>query len=131
MVREMPIHSNWGTHQQYKEIGLWVKEHHGSDTIRLEGGEIGTLSYYCNCHLLDRFSDRGWLQEYIAKHNSTSGLISNLLRINFAFYSAPQFSDDVYILKVYANKPGNDIRVIKDWVISTRWLNHALVVLGH
>ena len=131
VVREMPIHSNWGTHQQYKDIGLWLKEHQGSDTIRLEGGEIGTLSYYCDCRLLDRFSDRGWLQEYIAKHNSTSGLISNLLRINFAFYSASQFSNDVYILKVYANKPGNDIRVIKDWVISTRWLDHALVVLSH
>lgn len=129
-VREMPIHSNWGTHAQYKAIGSWLKENHSTDTIRLEGGEIGTLSYYCDCHLLDRFSDRGWLRDYITEHSSGSGVMSTLLRTNFAFYSGPKFPANGYILKVYANEPGTDIEVSKSWEISTRWLPHALVVLG-
>ncbi len=35
VVHEMPIHSNWGTLEQYKEIGLWLKANHREDTILL------------------------------------------------------------------------------------------------
>ena len=32
-VKEMPIHTNWATHEQYKEIGEWLKNHDNGGTI--------------------------------------------------------------------------------------------------
>ncbi|HSL44833.1 MAG TPA: hypothetical protein VK897_15460 [Anaerolineales bacterium] len=128
VVREMPIHSNWATHEQYKQIGLWLKENEAGHTIQLQGSEIGTLSYYCDCRLLDRFSDRSWLKDYMIEH-SNSGIMSTLLEINFAFYSKPAFPWDGYILKAYATTPGIDGEAIKEWEISTKWIGRARVIL--
>ena len=130
MVREMPIHSNWGTQAQYREIGLWLNERHGTDTIRLVAGEIGTLAYYCDCRLLDRFSDRRWLQEQIDERISHPGIVSTLWRINFAFYSPPEFSADDYVLRAYFAEPGRNAGILKEWRTSTRWIKDGYLLLS-
>jgi len=113
VVHEMPIHSNWGTLEQYKEIGLWLKENHREDTMLLIGGEIGTLTYYCDCHLLDRFSDRRWLRDYISKHNSQAGMRSAFTTLNFAFYSYPNFPAENFKLRAYSAQPNINIERIR------------------
>jgi hypothetical protein len=130
LVREMPIHSNWATHEQYQEIGLWLKDNYEGDPIRLEGGEIGTLAYYCDCRLLDRFSDRSWLKAYIAEHDSSPGLMSTLLKINFAFYEEPGLPSPLYFLRAYFRDPNIDTEFIKEWQTSTQWIPHGFLLLS-
>lgn len=130
MVREMPIHSNWGTHEQYREIGLWLNERHGTGTIRLVAGEIGTLAYYCDCRLLDRFSDRRWLQDQIKDRVSHPGIVTTLWRINFAFYSPPEFPPDDYVLRAYFAEPVPDVEAIMKWRTSTTWIEDGYLLLS-
>jgi hypothetical protein len=130
VVREMPIHSNWGTRDQYEAIGLWLKEHYGRSTLRLVGGEIGSLAYYCDCRLLDRFSDRGWLPARIAEHVSRPGLAALLWRVNFAFFSAPQSPPDDYVLRAFFAEPNMDLDIIQEWETSTRWIPRGFLVLS-
>lgn len=129
-VKEVPIHSNWATHEQYKAIGLWLKEEYGGETIRLVAGEIGTMAYYCDCRLLDRFSDRGWMQDYIVSLSSDSGITPVLYRINFMFYSAPKFPPDTYVLRAYTGEPDNQFEVIKKMQTSTKWIPQGFVILN-
>jgi hypothetical protein len=130
VVHEMPIHSNWGTLEQYKAIGMWLKDNHPSDTILLVGGEIGTLAYYCDCHLLDRFSDRRWLRDYISEHNSQTRMRSAFIRLNFSFYSYPDFPEENYRLRAYSAQPNIDIGRIKEWKTSTKWVPDGLLILS-
>lgn len=130
VVREMPIHSNWGTHEQYRQVGLWLNEHHGTDTIRLVAGEIGTLAYYCDCRLLDRFSDRRWLRDHIDERVSRPGIISTLWRLNFAFYSPPDFPTDNYVLRAYFAEPDRNVEIIKEWRTSTTWIEEGFLLLS-
>lgn len=130
IVREMPIHSNWGTHNQYKEIGLWLKEHHEADTMRLVAGEIGTLTYYCDCRLLDVFSDRSWLKEYITRRTSPAGFVPALLKANFAFYSRPQYPPEAYVLRAFSGEPNVEVEAINEWETSTTWIPHGFLILS-
>jgi hypothetical protein len=126
-IREMPIHSNWATAESYKEIGLWLKSEAGGRSIRLEVGEIGTLAYYCDCYLLDEFSDRSWLEDEIPAH--ASRLKEFLYRINFMFFEAPQFPPDAYVLQAYPVPSDPGMEVIKKWEISTKWIPQGQIVL--
>jgi NADH:ubiquinone oxidoreductase subunit 6 (subunit J) len=131
IVQEMPIHSNWATYEEYKDIGLWLKENYARDTIRLEAGEIGTLGYYCECRLLDRFSDRGWLKDYIAEHTSHPGITAALWKLNFAFfYTAPEFPPDDYILRAFFADPNIDEGIIKEWKTTTTWIENGYLILS-
>lgn len=130
IVQEMPIHSNWGTREQYEAIGSWLKENYRRSTLRLVGGEIGSLAYYCDCRLLDRFSDRGWLQASIGEHASRPGFVSLLWRINFAFYSRPEFSPDDYVLRAFFAEPNMQLEIIQEWETSTRWIPRGFLILS-
>ena len=52
-----------------REAGLWLKAHVGDQTV-IQKGEIGTLAYYCECYLLDPFSDRTWIRDGRAQNGS-------------------------------------------------------------
>ena len=129
--REMPIHSNWATYEQYKDIGLWLKQEHSGEPIRLVASEIGTLSYYCDCYLLDRFSDRSWIVDYIHKLQSKPGIMPFLYQLNFAFYSAPRFPPTRYILQAYSSELPKNVAPLKKWDVSTKWIGHAFVIFGN
>jgi hypothetical protein len=130
LLREAPIHSNWANEAQYKEIGLWLKQEHSGETIRLTVGEIGTLAYYCNCYLLDRFSDRNWLAEYVENQAADPGLLSLLLRINFTFFSAPEFKPDQYVLTAYPGISSKPAEAIKIWDTSSKWIQRGMLILS-
>ena len=129
-VQEMPVHSNWATHEQYKEIGLWLKENHEADTMRLVAGEIGALTYYCDCRLLDIFSDRSWLKDFIAERTSSAGIVPTLIKVNFAFYAEPHFPAETYVLRAFSGEPNVEVEVIKEWQTSTKWIPHGFLLFS-
>ncbi|NLU83580.1 hypothetical protein HCA44_12415 [Rhodococcus sp. HNM0569] len=81
-----PVFGNWASAADYERVGREVGAIVGDVPVR-SPGEIGALAYYCECHIVDEFSDRGIvvaerLQPRLAE---TDGLARVLLRANYAF----------------------------------------------
>ena len=129
-IKEMPIHTNWATHERYEEMGLWLKKQISGETIQIDG-EIGTLAYYSDCYLLDEFSDRRWLKNYINEHTIGWGVRSTLLRINFIFYRGnPEFAPYSYRLSWDIDRELIDNPHVLKWEISSKCTPQGLITLS-
>lgn len=84
-LASVPIKGNWAMTWQYERIG---KDLRGPARAAPIGspGEIGTLAYYCECTIVDKFSDRGRVIQLIEQRIDAAGPVESLLlRLNFAF----------------------------------------------
>jgi hypothetical protein len=81
---EMPIHSNWATHEMYKRMGLWIRDHTDPASTILCVGEIGTVAFYSERYLINEFSDMNLITESIA-NSSFRGkpIVGPLLGLNY------------------------------------------------
>ncbi|MGW4525301.1 hypothetical protein [Amycolatopsis sp. NPDC004378] len=77
------IFGNWASAQDYARVGKALG-------ARLDGasvaspGEIGTLAYYCECAIIDEFSDRGHAKELVRQRIAAAGPLTSLaLRVNY------------------------------------------------
>jgi len=130
-IQEMPIHTNWATHEQYREIGEWLKEHDDESTILVDG-EIGTLGYYCDCYLSSFFSDRRWLGQYARRQMAGSGIKPLLHKANFLFLDKEaQFPQPVYLLTEMPNGESTSTTSVMEWQTSTKWVPNSLIELTH
>jgi hypothetical protein len=81
----------------------------GADRRRGRGrepGEIGTLAYYCDCTIVDAFSDRGRIIPAIEARERAGGLGSALLRLNYLHLDRDQAPRPVeHRLRYEAHKP--------------------------
>ncbi|MFJ7214568.1 hypothetical protein [Amycolatopsis sp. NPDC098790] len=99
------IFGNWASAPDYARVGTGLGTRLAGATVA-SPGEIGTLAYFCECAILDEFSDRGQavslVEQRIAKANP---LMSLALRVNYHWLDtsvAPRKPD--YRL-VYATGP--------------------------
>jgi len=130
-IKEMPLHTNWATHEQYREIGEWLKEHDDGSTI-LVNGEVGTLGYYCDCYLSSFFSDRRWLGQYARQQIARSGIQPLLYKVNFLFLDKEaQFPQPVYLLTETPNGESTSTTSVMEWQTSTKWVPNSLIELTH
>ncbi|WP_410632370.1 hypothetical protein [Amycolatopsis sp. cmx-4-83] len=77
------VFGNWASADDYARVGTELG-------ARLDGasvaspGEIGTLAYFCECAILDEFSDRGEAVKLVEKRIATANpLMSLALRVNY------------------------------------------------
>lgn len=70
-VREMPMRANWALPGQYEEIGRELGALVGDTPVRT-AGEVGALAYFCECTIVDRFSDRARIAESIEEAREKS-----------------------------------------------------------
>jgi hypothetical protein len=84
-LKAMPVHGNWALPGEYETIGRELGQIVG-DTPVHSPGEVGALAYFCECTIVDRFSDRGTLSDEIrdARHDSW------LYRLNYLDLDIPQ-----------------------------------------
>ena len=130
-VTEMPIHTNWATHDQYKMIGNWLKEHDDGSTIIVDG-EIGTLGFYCDCRLSSFFSERKWLEQYVQQQTAESGIKVLLYKVNFLFLkSEQQYPQPKYLLAEIPDGKSGDKSAVKEWETKTKWIAQCLVKLSN
>lgn len=130
-IKEMPIHTNWATHEQYKQIGEWLKEYNDGSTILVDG-ETGTLGYYCDCSLSSFFSDRRWLGQYVRKQAAGNGVKAFLYRVNFLFLDKEnQFPQPAYLLLETVDGKSGDQSAIKEWKTRTKWTSYCLIRLSN
>jgi hypothetical protein len=129
-IQEMPIHTNWATHEQYREIGEWLKGHADGNTILVDG-EIGTLGYYCDCYLSSFFSDRKWLGQLVRQQTAGNGIKASLYRINFLFLDKEaKFPQPAYLLSESPHGKDNGMESIQEWKTKTKWLADCLIKLS-
>jgi hypothetical protein len=83
----MPISSNWASATEYAALAARVPPGTAVETF----GEVGTVTYYCDCTVVDRLSDRSQLGELLRTRRAAAGpVISILLDWNYyRFKSGP------------------------------------------
>jgi hypothetical protein len=85
-----PIFGNWATRADYEKVGTAVAGRVGDADV-VAPPEIGTVAYYCNCEMLDRFSDRGRVIPLIEAQIQQSGPIARtLLKLNYLWLDRAQ-----------------------------------------
>lgn len=127
-VKEMPIHSNWATHEQYEAVGLWLKDKHVEQSILLNG-EVGTLAFYCDCYLLDMFGDRRSFKENVVNKMANKSIKSWLYHFNFLFLAdTPSFPPYAYLLTGYKTRETTNNH-LSLWKTTSKWIPEGLLVL--
>jgi hypothetical protein len=76
------ISTNWATAAEYERMGTDLRGIVGPAAVE-SPGEIGTLAYYCDCTIVDAFSDRGRVIAAIEAREQAGGLGGALLRLNY------------------------------------------------
>lgn len=81
-----PFFGNWASARDYARVGRELP-------ARLHGaavgspGEIGTIAYFCDCTIVDGFSDRGLVVPQIRKRiDQASPFVAWLLRLNYTHF---------------------------------------------
>jgi hypothetical protein len=128
---EMPIHSNWATPEMYKQMGLWIRDHTDPATTILCGGEIGTVAFYSQRHLVNEFSDMNVITDSVASSSRGTRLIGRLLGMNYYWrrlqppLPAAQYS--LRVARVRANaEPGAAEASAMSWDVSSRFVERSM-----
>jgi hypothetical protein len=133
LLMQPPIHTNWATHQQYREIGLWLRNHMEPDANVRVDGEIGTIAFYAERRLADAFTCRLANHRMMEEARNMTGLQGVIVRANFYWLRADTACVPAkYELHMYSRAvPPVDVlsRAIKSWEINSEWIPSARVVL--
>jgi hypothetical protein len=88
---QMPvIFGNWATRADYERAGTAVAARVGDAGV-MAPQEIGTLAYYCDCEMLDKFSDRGRVIPLIdARIHQSAPFARALLKLNYLWLDRTQ-----------------------------------------
>ena len=78
-----PLFGNWSTPDGYATIGRQLGQRVGDATV-ISPGEIGALAYFCECSIVDAFSDRGRAVPLIEARLDAAGPATRaLLELNY------------------------------------------------
>jgi hypothetical protein len=125
---EMPIHSNWATHEMYKQMGLWIRDHTDPASTILCVGEIGTVAFYSQRYLINEFSDMNLITESIASSSfRNKPLVGSLLGLNYYWRRMqPPLAPPQYRLQAArvdsSVKDGAAPGSLMSWDVSTRFV---------
>lgn len=83
--REPILFGNWARPGDYRRIAADLKKEVGSDLVT-SPGEVGTLAFYCECNIVDYYSDRSFAVPLINRRIARADpLTKAVLRVNYAF----------------------------------------------
>ncbi|MFE0019667.1 hypothetical protein [Amycolatopsis sp. NPDC059021] len=84
--RSPVIFGNWASAQDYARVGKDLGKRLNGATVA-SPGEIGTLAYYCDCAILDVFSDRGQVVGLVNDQIAAAGpVMRTALRVNYHWF---------------------------------------------
>ncbi|GAA0509008.1 hypothetical protein GCM10011581_18850 [Saccharopolyspora subtropica] len=122
--REAAITTNWATSADYARIGAELGRVVGTGTVA-SPGEIGALAYFCDCAIVDTFSDRGYLAAQLEKRLAdASPLTRALLELNYRHFQPTEPLRVDYVLR---REPGPGPDPL--WRIGTTWAEPAHLAL--
>ena len=127
--REAPIHTNWATHDQYQEVGEWLRRNTDASQTFIMAGEIGTLAYYSDRYLLNNFSDP-WLMQRLLNRNPNKESV--LFKLNYLWRKEPtRYPRASYILEhmLSSHRERSGPEIVKSWRTSCRWVSEGRIYL--
>ncbi|WP_246025304.1 hypothetical protein [Saccharopolyspora antimicrobica] len=120
--REAAITTNWASAADYARVGTEVGRLVGAGTVT-SPGEIGALAYFCDCAVVDGFSDRGYLPDQLAQRLATAGPpVRALLEFNYRNFTPEAPRPITHTLRREPGPAG-------DWTITSTWAGEAHLVL--
>lgn len=109
------IFGNWASAHDYARVGMALHRRVGGAAVD-SPGEVGTLAFFCNCAIVDEFSDRGSAIAVVnAKLRSKGPLTRALLRLNYAWTDLNRRPRPVAYRLLYAPVPGAGPNVWQVW----------------
>jgi hypothetical protein len=133
-LEQSPIHTNWATHNRYRDIGRWLRDHVDAEANIEVRGEIGTVAYYSERRLVDVFSCRVQNRDLLTQIEARRGISRLVARMNFFWLQTDTAcTPSTYTLVMYNTDPARiDLppHVMEQWLISTDWVAHGRVVLA-
>ncbi|MET0235978.1 MAG: hypothetical protein ABW224_15140 [Kibdelosporangium sp.] len=80
-----PLFGNWASAKDYARVAKEIGARVGDKTVA-SPGEIGTFAYFCDCAIVDEFSDRGRVLGKVQfKIDESNPVTSLALRANYAW----------------------------------------------
>jgi hypothetical protein len=123
-----PITTNWASPAQYAEIGTELHRLVGDSTVQ-SPGEIGALAYFCDCAMVDEFSDRGNVVNIIGPMAANASTIKRMLmNWNFRFLDRAQRPVVPTFVLAYAQTVPKD--AIRSWPVDSPWAGRHFLVLS-
>lgn len=121
------IMTNWATPQQYALVGTELRGLVGNRSVE-SPGEVGAIAYFCDCDVVDIFSDPGAVDTMVNYSiRSHPGLERTLLEWNFHFRDraiTPVVPD---LLLVMGDGPAKG--ALASWPVSSPWIGAHVISL--
>ena len=123
------ITTNFATADEYAELGLELRDRTRGATVE-NRGEVGTIAYFCECPLVEGFSDRGRVIPFIDGRIDGSGpLKRQLYELNYLWLDRDQKPRRPEYSLVHAfgpaPEPGPDV-----WSLNSPWSGPGHVTLS-
>jgi hypothetical protein len=125
------ISTNWASPTEYARIGRELRTRVRAATVA-GPGEIGTLAYFCDCAIVDEFSDRGravpLINDALTPANNPAKRL--LLKLNYRWLDKDEQGRAVTYFLRYSRGPAP---VPGSWQVSTRWqgVGHLTLIRPH
>ena len=118
-----PIATNWATSAAYTKAGTQLGPALDGAAVR-SPGEVGELAYFCDCDLVDAFSDRGVFLADLAAWEHQGGTLRHLfVEVDYLFADRQQRPQSTpYALEVVSRPaPG-----LPHWAVGTPWTRYTM-----
>lgn len=126
-LQEAPIHTNHATQAQYREIGIWIREHVPAGEVVFNMSEMGTLVYYSQRTLVNEFSDPNMTyRAVLERYPDLPAPMRPLIDINYLWRRLlPPLPPASYILVLHALPNDEEARfgnrIVRTWDTGSRW----------
>lgn len=125
--RSPVIFGNWASAKDYARVGKALHRRIGSAVVA-SPGEIGTLAYFCDCAIVDDFSDRGGVMRKVNEHIDGANPVTRLLiKLDYAWSDRGQEPRHVDYALRYGPGPGSGRDVWQVWS-AARGVGHFVLV---
>ncbi len=115
--KRAPINTNWAEVRQYAVVADIL--HHSKGAVASDPGEIGTLAYFCDCDIVNAFSDRGAAIPLIrAGERHASPFMRFVLGIDLANFDWGQRPAEVNVLVRWRHRPA---KRPNSWPATSTW----------
>ena len=120
--------TNFAPAGEYADVGVALRERVGDATVQNQG-EVGTIAYFCECPLVEGFSDRGRLMDLVDERIERGGPVGLLYALNYLWLDRDQEPRPHQYTLVHAfgppPQPGPDV-----WALDSPWSGPGHVTLS-
>jgi hypothetical protein len=116
-LHEAPVHGNWASTPDYKQIGLDLRRDVPEGAVVRSAGEFGTILYYCDCTVIDRFDQRSLIMPSLVEARDSSWLG----RLNYLWLDPDDYPlmQQEYYLRYRLGERPERTRPIDSWPVYT------------